>query len=759
MKLFKKTAAIIEETRKMQKAEKFRREDRAIVSEFFNGAPPLSDQEAQDLGFTVNVNHLFGYKELADASDQFFGLYTKPATLIEVSLDAAPPGKSTLWGMEASMEASRVLKKIKSFKSAYQGICGDGAMHGEALLFFPNTTFPLPKQCPLSKMLIPDDSSTDPGELSHFAIESPMSIKNLRFYWERSPKGWNKANLGKVLAKIYEGCIDTGYGLNELNIEEAEYRRQENSATASNNRRRPGVDVTYFYQQRPDKFGSPFDLTITIEGEAHSPEAKEGMVLYEGECVVPRIQSCLHPFFMDCILGGAPKWHRVLGLGTLNYQTNHAVELLVNRAQQATMEGSMNIWQAKDVTTREAAEQILMKHNGVLPEGLNLVQNRFQPNFGGIMEMIQFFRQAGSKNSRGTTPNNGDSNDQLEVQAVAEMNSGAAATNNRMTNWYDYGDAMWSEAFARLANPFIDSSEPGYSEVMDFQHAMERRGIPLHYLQAANVSVKAIRIIGDGVRHKELGAVQFLTANRNQYAPEVQPRITRICTGLALDNYRLAEELTPLQEEPDSPQIMRAESENAIMLMSRKPQKPKADDIDEMHVIQHFPALELLISDALQFQNGAFIPQQAEAFRAVGGHIVMHVQRIEGRAMDNRNDPEREKARKFMDQLNQAAAMGEKLVKNMEQAQQGKQEEMDPGEMARLQLDAEKLSLAREKLSHAMQKFDRTQGTREQGMAFEQNLKLERDRRDGQRADSESARGDVDLALKVATAGQRGGSK
>ena len=76
----------------------------AIVSNFFNGAPPLNDQEAEDLGFTVNVNHLFGYKDLTDATDQLFGLYTKPDTILNISLDAAPPGMRSDWSMKASME-------------------------------------------------------------------------------------------------------------------------------------------------------------------------------------------------------------------------------------------------------------------------------------------------------------------------------------------------------------------------------------------------------------------------------------------------------------------------------------------------------------------------------------------------------------------------------------------------------------------------------------------------------------------------------
>jgi hypothetical protein len=749
MKLFSKPAAVLDELGKLRQAEKYRREDRGIVANFFNGAPPLTDEEAAELGFTVNVNHLFGYREIADAADRSFGLFTKPANLIEIELHAAPSGKRPEWGMAAALEASRVLRKISAFKTAYQGASGDAALHGEALFFFPNKTFPLPRHCPLSRMLIPDDVSTDIQELSHFGVEGALTLRELRHFWERAPKGWNKEPLGKILKKIYAGNTD-GRELDPNNFEEAEYRRQENSATSETARRRPGADVSYLYQQRVDKPGAPLDLTIILRGEREAGEGADKAVLFQGEAVFPTIGTCLQPFFMDCIIGGAPKWHRVLGLGPLNYQINHAVELLVNRAQQATMEGSMNLWQANNTTTREAAQQILMRHNGILPEGLNLVQNRFQPNLSGIMEMIQFFRQAGSKNASGVTPNGGQKNDQLEVQAMAEMNQGASMMNNRTSNWYDYLDRMWTEAFRRLTNPYIDKHEPGYSEVMDFQSAMARRGIPLYWLQSANVTVRAVRLVGDGLRQKELAAAQYLTQNRANFAPEVQPKITRLCTGLVLDDYRLAEDLTPMQEEEDVPQTMRAEAENAIMLTQRTIQAPKAEDIDELHITQHFPAMEMLISDAVEFQKAAFTPQQAKSFQVIGGHVIAHIKRIESRAQNNRKDPARDIARAFMEQLNQVAAMGDKMVNNMEQTQQGAAPEIEPAEMAKLQLEVEKLALAREKLAHSTQKFERTQDFREQSTAFEQNLKLEKDHRENQRGRQDSARSDVELALSVA---------
>jgi len=753
VKLFKTVESIYAEISAMEKAEKFRREDRATVSEFYNGAPPLTDDEAADLGFTVNVSNLFGYTDVAQAKEQTFGMFTKPARCVQIELDAAPPGKRATWGLEASTEASRVLKKIKKFKPHYEGICGDGALHGEAILFHGTPTFPLPKQVALSKMLVPYKAPADPHRLTHWAIEDEIDLPDLARFWRKKAKGWDNGNLDYILKQIYEGKLQHGRQLDPENWEECEYERQTNSASSDTTK--TTLSVYYFYQVRTDLDTNPIDLTILLKRKGEGPAereldaAKRGLI-YEKESCYPNVDACLHPFFSDCILGGAPLWHRVMGLGTLNYGLNHAVELLINRAMQGTIESTMNLWKAKDAITRDEIQQILLKHNGVIPENVELLPNRFPMDFTGVMGMIQFFRQQGSKNSRGTTPNLGDKNDQLEVQAIAEQNAGAATQNSRSSNWYDYSDRMWTEAVARLTNPFIEPQEAGYSEAMDFQGAMQRREIPLYWLQPHNTQVMAVRLIGDGLRSKELSVVQYLTANRSNYAPEVQPKITRICTALALDNYPLAEELTPLTEEEGDLKCIPPESENAIMLTQRVALKPHPADVDEIHVLTHFPALEQLISDGVQFQQASFTPQQLDAFHKIGTHTIIHIERIEGKAQNNKSDPQRQKAREFMNQMNQYAALAEKLQNNMQQAQgQQQPEPMSEADKAKLQMTVETLKLQRDKLTFSMEKFARTQGNREQAMAFEQMLKLQNDQRAEEQHRRSGAVDDTRLALDI----------
>ena len=759
MKLFASSKSIRSEYLQMVSGEKYRREDRALVSSFFNGSAPLSEAEAEELGITVNVNHLFGYTDLANAGDQMFSTFTKPTHLFTTELRSAPPGKAVDWSMQAQTAATRVLRKIRSFKCQFQGVTGDASLHGEAVFHFTSRTFPLPKQAPLSKFLVPADSSCDPQELTHFAREGEIGLLKLHRIARTKPEGWKMSVVNRVLSKLYEqdekngNYTDTGFDAD--NVEEMEYRRQQNSATDT--RRKTSWEVIYFYQKRCDLRHEPWMLTIMLKDPDEEIQADDDKdaVLYESDECYASIRQLIHPVFMDCIIGGEMKWHRVLGLGTLNYSLNQSIELLICRAQQATYEGSMNLWEAGNDVGRDELQQILLRHNGIIPQGVSLVQNRFSPNFAGLLEMIQFYRQQGGKNIRGVTPNNGDSNDQLEVQAQAEMNQAASISNNRSSNFYDYTDSMWEESWARLTCPYLDPDDEGYSSIMDFQAEMEEKGIPLFYLQPHNVEVKTTRLVGDGLRAKELSIANFLTTNRKMYVPEVQPKITRMITAIALDNHALAEQFTPIQEEQDEPQAMRAQSENSVMLTQRVPVKPKPEDIDPLHIGQHFPAMEMLVFDGIQFQKASFTPQQAQSFKLLGQHIALHIDRLEGMAMNVKDDQNRAMAKEFMSQLTQIAAMGDKLLKNMEQMQQGEEKEPPSEmEMAQMQLNIEKLQLARQKFQHSAQMKDRQMSAKEQQQAFQQQMLLSDNYRKDKEHKQTLALNDVGAALDVKAANE-----
>lgn len=756
MKLFKTAKAIVSEIASMTSSETDRREDRATVSAFYNGTAPLTDQEAEELGITVNVNNLFGYTDIASARDQCFGLYTKPTEIFAVQLDAAPSNMRQKWEMAISSALNETVKGSRRFKPVYQGICGDASLHGQAVMFHADPTDWCPSHVSLSKILVPDDAPLDTAQHTHWAIESELTISQLIQYSKGDLPGWKVPAIKRMLAKIYEDI--PGFQADSIesqNYEELEYARQR-GGTDGTIKKRPVLKVCYFYQVRSDLHGSPVDLTILVHGTefvGNDTATDESRVLFESEAHFGNVSETLHPFFMDCTIGGDPKWHRVLGLGHLNYTLNHAVELLVNRAMQGTMEGMMNLWQAKDSASREEIQQIIARHNGVIPENISLIQQRFQPDFNGTLSMIQFYRQQGSRNARQMQANTGDKNDMLEVQALAMQGQIGEQTSARTSNWYDYLDRAGEQIYARLTNPFIQSHDNGCSEIRKFQAAVERAGVPLYWAQPHNVKIRSVRILGDGNAQKEKAGAIWLSQNRAMFPPQSQQRITRMATAAMTGSYELAEELVPIEEKQDSTQIRIADDESNTCIVQGRSVPVSDSDVDDVHVPLHLNAMSGIVQRAAQFQSAAFTPQDMQAFKALGAHVVMHIQKVQSMIGLGKADENKRKSSLWMMALNEIVSLGEKFANNLKQQMEGQGEKPDQVEIAKLQLEAQKLELNRAKFEFGIEKWQAQQNLRENESAFNRVMKLESDRREGEFMRRKLAAEDVKTAAAIVNAG------
>lgn len=753
MKLFATPEAILGEIGTMETAEYDRRLDRATVSEFFNGKPPLTDEEAEAIGLTVNVNNLFGYTDLADTKAQALSLFTKPTEVFQVELDAVPQARifeRRFWEMESTAGWNELIKCSGRFKPAYEGCCGDAALHGEAVFTMPNATDWCPSQTPLSKILVPGDAPTDRSKLTHWAIETEITLREMHRYARGDFKGWKKGAMKKALARIYKDVDGVSAdNVDAQNPEEMEYKRQGNTAKEGY-RRRPALAVYYFYQVRCDKPGSPVDLTILL----HKNEGVEGdatpadKVLFEHDCYFESISEVLNPAFMDCTLGGEPKWHRVLGTGTLNYGLNQAVEVLINRAMQGTMEGMMNLWQAADGVSREEIQEILMRHNGVVPENIKLIEQRFKPDLSGSLAMVNFFRQAGSRNARRISDSASDDK-MLEVQAVQQQTQTEEASSARTANWYDHLDSLGRTMWARMVNPFIHPWEPGYSDVKKFQGRMERQGIPLYYLQPHNCKITAVRIIGDGSQQRERTAAVWLSQNRGMYPPQAQQRITRMVTAAMTGSHRIANELVPIQDKPDTSQILRAETESNTCIVQGRPMPVQDDDVDDVHFPVHLEAMIALVQRTSEEQSATFTVGDARAFKALGAHCVAHINKISQMAGNGRKDANKQKSKQWMQALNEVVSVGEQMAHNLRQQQEGQNEKPNPIEVAKLRLAAQQLQLSMEKLTFSREKWERQQMNKESDGSFRRMIELNRNDRENRLTDAKIGQGDIQTALEI----------
>ncbi len=753
-KLFHNPANIISEVQQMEQHEHDRRQDRVLVSEFFHGRPPYSDEEAASLGLNVNTNQLFGYEHMSASKDQLLALYTTPPRLWEIEIDVAPPHLKKKWEMEVTSEWNRIMKDSGRLRHGYEFVAGDATMHGEGMFWNPNPFDWCPKHVSLARRLIPTNASLDLSELTHFAILGELTFSDVVKYAKSGGKGWNKANLNALVRRIFEktnlkdGGADVRMQMDSTNIELLAYSRQANAGVDA--LWKHAVPVVYFYQRNFDNPQNPFDLTILSrfalpESSPKAPATEA--ILFERENHITSIYHAMFPLHMNCAIGGEALWHRVKALGHLNYSLSWHLEVMFNRAMQSVNEQNTTFFQATDSASREALEQIRLIHNSIVPEGITMIQNRVGGDFRGLLSLVQLIRTQGASNANQMAPQTPETPRDLEVNAVSRLNTVGTNATNRVVSWFDYMNRFGGETLRRFTRQYLPGEREaaklcaGYSEIMEFQAAMQRKGIPLSALQPSNVRVKTARVVGDGIRQKAIAGAQTLMQNITLYGPEAQNEIKRTFTAVMLDDYEAAERLVPRMGITNRDEAMEAENENNTFATQGKMLELGEEDDDVVHIQVHFDFMGRLLKKGYEQQQQSFTVEQLDSFKAAGAHTFAHIQRME--------PLNKEGAAQANDILNQLSAAAQKLANNLQQQMQQQQPQIDPVDAARLQIDAGKLQLA-ERKQEANENFrERTQALRERQAATQEVATLSRDNREERQQRQDMALADAEAAAAI----------
>jgi hypothetical protein len=750
-RLFKTIEAMTEEISDMQLKESDRRHDRALVSNFYNGGAPLSPEQAAEMGFRVNVNSLLGYSEIANAKEQVLSLYNKPPRTWTVTLRDAPIQNKKQWETRATMEWNDIMRKSGRLKPAYEGVSGDATLHGLGTFHFSDPTDWCPSHLSLAKLLVPDEAKADPRTLTHFAIETEISLDDIAFHRRKKSFDWKQDVLTTIwndFVKAKRGANDVAETYDSTNEEQMEYFNQTNDSQSSYSS--PSIKVFYFYQRQPGTIKRSFDMDIIcqykVERKDDPGKKPVEEIMYSKRGFADGVFDVLHPFFMDCMIGGDQLWHRIMGLGILNFDLNRAVEILMSRAMDGTMENSMTLWQAEDSASREELQQILMRHNGIIPENVRAVPNREPVDLNALLGLVQFYRAQGSRNALQFTqtsqspmqPTGGPK----QQQAIASQNQVIGTQGNRTANWYEYLDRLGAKIFERFTNRLITSDHRGYSEISEFQARMRRAGIPLSLLQPSNVVVMSFRLVGEGIKANELQIAQFLDQHIDRYPPESRPVILQQITAAITGDWEFAERVSPVEQKPDQTQVLRAQTEENTALTQGKTPPLNPDDIDLIHLQSHLPAIQMLIQKAGQVQKQSFTPDQLIGFKALAGHTMAHIQKVKSMGQE-------EMAKQALKQLLMLSNMAQKFANNLKQQQQS--EQVNPVEAAKLKLAALEAQRKARKDQVNESHRERQQRLRETESAQRLHFSIDQANREDMKTKADLAARDVELAHAIAT--------
>lgn len=680
-------------------------EDRAVISSFYNGRQTMTDAEAENQGVTELTNHLFGYDSMVTAKTQIESIFIKPPQVWSFKLPGVPIQVRQKWELSLNRNFNEVIKNSGRMKPEIKTLAGDLTLFGNACPMYRDQRDWCPK---VMRPLVPRGTGTVAPAVEYAVVPSYLSLGDLMRAYERVKRLRKSGTKYDWQGDALSAAIDTLKGNINLGTsiitnarqpaDEVQQNFQETKRWYAQYRTR--LPVYYVYTSHPDRKGTPADLTIlaryspTQINEAGKASMSLPVCLYERSEIFDRANQWICPMFIDASLDGEMTWHRVMGLGRLNYDSDVDVEQFFNDAMTGSRE---NLRRTYKVASQGDWELVQRWNNGefasnVLPPGVDLAEAAKNPNFQYAQQTLAMLRAASAKNAGSSSGAFEQRDNELQVQALERQSRNAETMGTRISDVYDGFDSMGTESFRRMCATLPLPVDPGYEEVMEFQDRIRRDGVPVEILRQLlddgpqSISVYTNRTVGDGNKVRAIMVNQMLMQRISYFSPEAQQLILRRVTADDTQDYQLAEQLVPYEPKPDPNQVERANGENdSCMLRGITGYVPphNQDDLDAVHLVEHFGGMQALLAKG-NAQKG-WDMMDATAFKAMGSHCALHISIIQ------KNPEAKGMATALMQQLQGLARQGQEFLNNLQQ--QAQKQEVDPVEQAKMQIQQQKLQL------------------------------------------------------------------
>lgn len=702
--LFADDNEMLAECDQLVKDDSMDAEDRATIGAFYNGRDTMSTCEADAQGQTEITNHLFGYDSLNTARIQIESIFTKTKNVWNFKMYDAPAEYRQEWEMATAEDFNAIIRDSRRLKPHVKSMAGQVTLYGSSHFMWRDIV----DWCPVvARPLVPTGTGILASDIPYACVPSFLTLGELVRAKRSAEKLRDKGEKSFWSIESLERCIDTlqanvsvkptsyGVGTSQQTVDEREQMRQEGGASAQYRMKLP---VYYLYIARPDEEGTPFDMIILARW---TPQQREDSIrrnklilpvkLFEKERMYKSAAHWLNPYFIDTSLGGETSWHRCMGLGHLNYDSDVDVETFFNTAMQGSLENLRRTFRADSQADWDAIARWNQGQtpSNVLPPGIKIEEAAKNPNFQYAFTTIQMLQGLARRKASAAIGNAGDNTtDELEIQALERQGRNAEALASRMSDIYEATDSLGREIFRRMVAPLPLESDPGYEEISAFQKCLRKKGVPVELLRKwANSDEKVLcvetsRAGGDGDRVRTVMVNQMLMSRLPLFNPEAQQTILRRVMASETQDYQFAEEIVPYEKKPDGNQVQSANVENqACLLRGITGFVPpiQKEDLHMEHLPEHFGGMQGLLAKG---QMKGWDEIDLAGFKAIGSHAGAHIQSI--MAIPEQKDL----AKQAVEQLQQLAKAGQEFANNMKPSQP------DPAEAKELELKERKQQLS-----------------------------------------------------------------
>lgn len=674
----------------MKQADILRAADRTLIQNAANGFPPYSQQEALDNGIEVNVNWGFMARLCHRARRQYENAMTKQANYFTVRLDDAPVETADEWGRIITKEINKVMKNSLSYLEVIRSVFAGVVLHGIGPRIWSDEDKWEPQMVAIEDVLLPTGTLLTMKGTSYFATRAPytyLEIANLIRNEKKDP-GWNDMALRQLLDTIKptNGPQNNLYSWTDTPEKMWEVVKQNKTYWDYDSV--PQIWVWNFFHQGEDKKwhrkvildtpGSPTASVVTSDGGATA-------FLYKSPGpVADSMNEIIHFQFGDGSNKPPFMYHSVRSLGYLLYDTTEMMNRVQSTYTQHVMEQMTTLFRVNDPGDRARASEILLNNKGIVPDGVSFVtpNERYAVNANIVQGLQGNFRQIISESAAAFTAdvNDGTQKEMTATEIMARVNDVNSLIASMLVAAYNYERFADIEICRRFCKK--DSSD---KEVKEFQERCKKRGVPEKWLDHTRWTITPEMVLGGGHKMLELAQSRELMGMAPQLDPSAQDMIRRMHITALTDNPDLADKLVP--ETKPKTSFSKHDAEIAFgAMMSGSPVQPAPglNRVEQLTTI-----LELMQLKVGQIEQEGNVGTRQDV---IGLSLALNYsqQLVQQLAPNKQNETLVKEASKVLADIdNKLKGFAQRQMEEEQKAQQ----QPDPVEVARLQIDQQRAQM------------------------------------------------------------------
>jgi len=488
--------------------DKQRSLNRARVQGQINGNPPYDKSKLKRLGqghrANLNFRDAEAFKDRRKTS--FYELLLEVEHLVNVRIRDRNGTNDDLdeYGSIIAEEFTRMVFDWDGFLVNILLHMDELVVHGVNTLYWPDEYDWRFKTTRMGQFLLPENTEPTADGISYCVIRSSFKVDELYKRVETVAEenrsrvaGWDIDMIKKAIWKAVMGStVQDGDEFQLGAWENVQQKIKENDLVFSSTQKQE-ILIDHILVKEHDGKVSHF---IILESDTEDKTLKKPTAfLFKKQ---RRFKSFKNFVVITMTSIGEGTYHTIRGLGTKVFGHCQLNDRVKNTVVDGGMTAATLLLQSPNEAAKQKARVTSLGPVTLLPSGFTVIQQQFNPNLGGLINVIGML-DSGLKGNIGiqrpdVTPEPGSRPPMTIGDAKNKEYREAKLEKTDINMYYATIDKLWNETIRRALSPKYTTSDHGYQSAKAFKDACEERGVPKMYLNAEKLIVRATRAIGLG---------------------------------------------------------------------------------------------------------------------------------------------------------------------------------------------------------------------------------------------------------------------